>query len=248
MGGVQPDDFTWFTEAVEAFSVAQLPLEVEPAAGDRVRAAVATGGALLVGERHGVEQNPLVAYTLMHRFDVRILCLEWPADLEPAVERYLAWGRLDASSLRRRPRDDRITAGHFAVLRALAQEARLDRVVLFDPPVWPDTWSERDQNMAARLLAALGGFPAVVMAGNLHTRLRRHRQGEPMGAHVARARPGTREVRLRYPGAGRFPWTGGNATGCRLRVAGAWLELTVPGAGPAVTPERRPAVARPAGP
>jgi len=50
---------------------------------------------------------------------------------------------------------------------------------------------------------------------------------------VAQARPGTVEVRVRYPGdvvvrAGRDT--------CRLRSAGAWLELTVPDSRPGVTP------------
>lgn len=237
MGDGPADHATRFSAAIDTFEVAELPLDIEPTAGDRARSAVATGGVLLVGERHGVEQNPLVAYTLMRRFDVRVLCLEWPSDLEPALQRYMAGGRLDLPVFAARPTDGRITAGHFAVVRTLAEEARLDRIVLFDLPFWPGSWSERDRGMAGRLLQALGSFPALVLAGSLHTRLRRHRQGEPMGAHIARARPGTREVRLRYPGAERFPWTGGRGGSCTLRTAGAWLELTVPNARPAVTPD-----------
>jgi len=161
-----------------------------------------------------------------------VVGLEWSTDLQPAVDAFLAGGPLAAETFTDSG-DGRITAGHFAVLRSLRREGRLDRVVVFDPSPWPGTWSERDREMAAHLLRETRDVPALVMAGGLHTRLRRHRHGEPLGAHVAQARPGTVEVRVRYPGdvvvrAGRDT--------CRLRSAGAWLELTVPDSRPGVTP------------
>lgn len=220
-----------FVEAIDAFAVRDLELEIEPLAAARLAAKLAAGGPILVGERHGVEQNPLVAHTLMRHLGLRVLGLEWSADLQPVVEGFLAGEALDAGALLDSA-DGRITAGHFAVLRSLRRDGLLDRVVLFDFAPWPRTWSERDWAMAVRLLQQTPGPPAVVMAGSLHTRLRRHRHGEPMGAHVARARPGTVEVRLRYPGRG----SGWAPEGFVLRSAGAWLELTVPDGQPAVTP------------
>jgi hypothetical protein len=221
-----------FTAAALTFAVEELPVEVDTIADARLRTKVAAGGPILVGERHGIEQNPLVAYTLMRRLGVRVLALEWSCELEPVVERFLAGGGLDVEAMAG-SRDGRITAGHFAVLRALRCEGLLDRVVLFDMATWPRTWSERDRGMADRLLAETIGTPALVMAGSLHTRLRRHRHGEPMGAHLTRARPGTVEVRVRYPGGGPLSW---HRDSCVLRPAGAWLELTVPDARPAITP------------
>ncbi|HEY4027158.1 MAG TPA: hypothetical protein VGO86_12075 [Candidatus Dormibacteraeota bacterium] len=221
-----------FAEAVDAFVVEDLVMGVDPTADARLRAKVAAGSPILVGERHGIEQNPLVAYTLMRRLNIRLLALEWSGELEPVVDRYLAGHELDVDALAQ-SRDGRITAGHFAVLRALSVAGLLDRVVLFDLAIWPRTWSERDEGMAGRLLAGTRGTPALAMAGSLHTRLRRHRHGEPMGAHVARTRAGTLEVRLRYPGGGPLSWHGSS---CMLRPAGAWLELTVPHARQAVTP------------
>ena len=221
-----------FADAIEAFEVQELPMEVDATASARLRAKLESGGPILVGERHGVEQNALVAYTLVRRFGPRVLGLEWSADLQPSVDAYLA-GRALAVEQFTDSGDGRITAGHFAVIRALRGEGLLDQVVLFDPSPWPDSWSGRDSGMAARLLQETRAAPALVMAGSLHTRLRRHRHGEPLGAHVARARPGTIEVRLRYPGdvlAGMRPG------GCMLRSAGAWLELTVPDSRPGVTP------------
>ena len=221
-----------FCGAIEAFPVADLAMEIEPPAAVRLRAKLAAGGPILVGERHGVEQNPLIAYTLMRRLGLRVLALEWSTDLQAAVDGYLAGGSLPVEGLDDGG-DGRITAGHFAVLRALRRDGLLDRVVLFDPSPWPRTWSERDWSMAVRLLQETGGTPALVLAGSLHTRLRRHRHGEPMGAHVARARSGAVEVRLRYPGGAV---AGQDRDTCVLRSAGAWLELTVPGARPGVTP------------
>jgi hypothetical protein len=207
-------------------------VEVDAAAGVRLRAKLGAGGPILVGERHGVEQNPLVAYTLARRFGLRVLALEWSTDLQPAVDAFLAGGPLAVAPFTDSG-DGRITAGHFAVLRALRRDGLLDRAILFDPSPWPGTWSQRDRRMAERLLQETRTAPALVMAGGLHTRLRAHRHGEPLGAHVARARPGTIEVRLRYPGG--FV-SGARPDMCVLRSAGAWLELTVPDARPGVTP------------
>jgi hypothetical protein len=221
-----------FAAAVDAFVVEELPMEVDAAAAVRLGAKLEAGGPILVGERHGVEQNPLVAHTLMRRFRVRVLGLEWPADLQPAMDAYLSGGRLCAETFTDSG-DGRVTAGHFAIIRALRREGLLDRVVLFDPSPWPETWSERDRAMAARLLGEAGAATALVMAGSLHTRLRRHRHGEPLGAYLVRARPGTVEVRLRYPGD---VVAGVRRDACVLRSAGAWLELTVPDARPGITP------------
>jgi hypothetical protein len=219
-----------FARAVDAFDVAELPVEVDGPAAARLRTKLAAGGPILVGERYGVEQNPLVAYTLMHRLGIRVLALGWCADLAPVVDRFLGGQMLDAAALARRD-DGRVTAGHLAVVRALYRDGQLDRVVLLEPAIWPRTWSERDHAMAERLLQESEGQTALVLAGSLHTRLRRHRHGEPMGAHLARVRPGTVEVRLRYPGLGAP-----SVCRCALRSAGAWLELTVPNARRAVTP------------
>jgi hypothetical protein len=225
-----------FTEAIDAFAVGELELEIEPPAAARLAAKLAAGGPILAGERHGVEQNPLVAYTLMRRLGLRVLALEWSIGLQAAVDAFLDGEALDVDVLADST-DGRITAGHFAVLRSMRRDGLLDRVVLFDPEPWPRTWSERDWGMAVRLLQENARPPAFVMAGSLHTRLRRHRHGEPMGAHVARARSGTLEVRLRYPGGPLATPSGA----CVLRSAGAWLELTVPDARPAVTPAARDA-------
>jgi len=45
-------------------------------------AAVAEFAPILHGETHGAAENPLVILTLMHRFRVPVLALEWPPERE----------------------------------------------------------------------------------------------------------------------------------------------------------------------
>jgi hypothetical protein len=122
--------------------------------------------------------------------------------------------------------DGRITAGHFALLQRLAREDRLKRLVLFDEPLEPfppppprpgsgrsddatlgtlapETWdwSARDQAMARAVLAGRAdGVPMLLMAGNLHTQLRPHDHGVPMGALELTRFPGHRDSGQECPG------------------------------------------------
>lgn len=183
--------------------MAELPLAVEPLADERIRSALDSAGVVLFGEIHGVYENPLAVYTLMRRFELRCLGLEWPPELQPVIASFLTSGRLDFPSIAQSA-DGRITAGHFAVLRALSQEGRLNRLVRFAPAVAYRKWSDRDHAMASYLLASLGKEPALVAVGNLHSRLLRHRHGEPMGMHVLGERPGTVEISVEYAGGAYF--------------------------------------------
>ena len=45
---------------------------------------------LLVGEVHGVRENPLLIRALMRVFGLKSLALEWPEELAPAVAAFLA--------------------------------------------------------------------------------------------------------------------------------------------------------------
>ncbi len=177
-----------FTAAIDAFAVHDLQVPFEPEADDRLRVTVAAAGVILLGEVHGIAQNPLVVYTLARRYDIRCIALEWPADADLA----------DFDSLRHYA-DGRITAGHFAVLRALREEGRLDTVVRFSELGHFASWSARDQDMADRLLQGVGESAVIAAAGNLHTRLERHRHGIPMGVHVAQSRKAI-EVRIQASG------------------------------------------------
>jgi hypothetical protein len=125
---------------------------VEPAALAAAGRSLDSCGLLLLGEMHGVRENPLLIRALMQAFGLTSLALEWPDDLAPMVRAFLAgepladhpwlWGR-----------DGRITAAHLAVLTERSKAGPLE-VILFDGIIsasW--SWSQRDGAMARRLLA-----------------------------------------------------------------------------------------------
>ena len=67
------------------------------------------------------------------------------------------------------------------------------------------SWSQRDEAMARRLLAASGpGARTLAVAGNAHTLTRLIELGVPMGTRLAGQRPGIREIRISYGGGGFY--------------------------------------------
>ena len=98
--------------------------------------------------------------------------------------------------------DGRITAGHLAVLAERSKAGSLE-VILFDGIIgagW--SWSQSDEAMARRLLAGSpSGARTLAVAGNAH--IPTTDLGVPLGACLARQRPGIREIRISY-GGGRF--------------------------------------------
>lgn len=80
--------------AAADFAVADLSLVIEPPALAAARRSLEESGLLLLGEVHGVRENPLVIRSLMRAFGLSGLALEWPEDLAPVAESFLAGGRL----------------------------------------------------------------------------------------------------------------------------------------------------------
>ena len=78
-------------------------------------------------------------------------------------------------------------------------------LILFNGVIGADwSWSQRDEAMARRILAASPpSARTLVVAGNAHTPVHPIELGIPMGARIAGQRPGTREVQISY-GGGRF--------------------------------------------
>ena len=189
--------------AIAGFAVTDLDLVIEPRALAAARRSLDSSGLLLLGEIHGVRENPLLIRALMKAFGLTSLALEWPEDLTPAIQAFLASGLL-AEHLWLWGGDGRITAGHLAVLADRAAAGPLE-LILFDGVAGPDwSWSQRDEAMARRILATSPlGARTLVVAGNAHTPIRPTVLGVPMGACVAGQRPGTREVQISY-GGGRF--------------------------------------------
>ncbi|TMR88525.1 hypothetical protein, partial [Nonomuraea basaltis] len=191
------DTLDGLQRAIAEFDTDDYVMPVEASAFDRARRSLDESGLLLLGEVHGVRENPLIILGLMRLLGLSNLALEWPEDLQPRLDVYLADGTgLD------HPLwwlgDGRVTVGHLAVLR------KIDglRVTLFDGGMFTGDWSQRDASMARRVLEA-HAEPGLVVAGNAHTLTSPTDLGLPMGACLASARPSVESVRIEY-GMGSF--------------------------------------------
>jgi hypothetical protein len=232
-------------QAVANFVVADVDLAAEPAAAAAAQQSLDGSGLLLLGEMHGARENPLLARALMQAFGITRLALEWDEDLAPVIEAYLATGTL-ANHWLLWSGDGRITAGHLAVLAERATVSPLE-VILFDGAIDAgQDWSNRDEAMARRLLAAAPAQArTLAVAGNAHTPTSPIELGIPMGAWLNRQRPGVREIRINY-GSGRYY----NAQPCqfthhgpprhqiRLHQQHGMLVLDLPTAEEAIVPHR----------
>jgi len=236
-------------EAVAEFVVTDLDLPFEPAALAVMRRSLDETGLVLLGEVHGVAQNPLIVRGLMGVLGITSIAVEWPIDLVQTVESFLRSGTLTDHPMLWLG-DGRITAGHLRVFHSLRAAGPLV-VTLFDPPIdagttVDETWSRRDEAMATRLLgSAAATVPTLVVAGNAHTETARSARGLPLGTHLAARRPGLRNIRIRYRaggfynfGSGRFhhmPWP---RRRCGLYSARGGLLFALPHAYEAVVPHR----------
>ncbi len=187
-----------FLQAAAEFVVADLELQAEPSAAAAAQRSLDESGLLLLGEVHGVRENPLLIRALIRMFGLTSLALEWPGDLAPAMAAFLA-GDTQADHPQLWFGDGRITAGHLAVLAERAGAGPLE-LTLFDGTIGADwSWSRRDEAMAARILAGRAGRTrTLVVAGNAHTPVSGAELGVPMGAYLAQGRPGVREIHINY--------------------------------------------------
>jgi hypothetical protein len=186
-----------FQRAVNEFDITSYRLTIDPAALAAARQSLDQSGLLLLGEVHGVRQNPLIVRALMVALDMTGLALEWPAALADPLSGFFADGRVpDHPQLW--GGDGRITVGHFALLRERFLAQRLQALTLFDG-VNEMGWSRREAAMAERILNAQApGSRTLVIAGSAHTALTPTMLGVPIGARLAQLRPGVREIRIRY--------------------------------------------------
>jgi hypothetical protein len=239
------DSLEGLERAITGFEVSDLGLVIEPQAEEMARRTLEESGLLLLGEFHGVAENPLLIRALMQAFGLTSLALEWPEELTPVISSLAAGGALADHPLLWLG-DGRITAGHLAVLRERATAGPL-ALCLFDRTVgvgW--NWSRRDEAMAGRILAAAGDARTLVVAGNAHTPTVPTDLGIPLGARLSAQRPGVRDIRVNY-GSGRFyntkprrfPGTDGGDGLVRLGERRGELILELPAATEAIVPQRR---------
>jgi hypothetical protein len=236
-----------FRQAVADFAAGELAVAAEPAARAAAERSVAESGFLLLGEVHGVRENPLIIAALLREFGMASLALEWPDGLAPVVSAFLAGEGLADHPLLWAD-DGRITAGHLAVLRELAAAGPLELTLIDGLMDEGWSWSQRDEAMARRVLAAPA--PArgtLVVAGNAHTPVQPTALGVPLGAILASRRPGVREIRIDYRGGGYYnlaphrfrPRTGSCPFSPALVLRDEDLTLILPTASEAVVPQRR---------
>lgn len=105
--------------AAADLEVTDLPLDIEPSAREAAQQSLADSGMLLLGEVHGVSQNPLVIRALLHALNISQLALEWPAELSPLIDAYrqirirYGVGHFYNLEPRRFPPDPRVRRGLF---------------------------------------------------------------------------------------------------------------------------------------
>jgi hypothetical protein len=268
------DTIEALAEAAQAFDATPLGLQVDSDADAVARESLQRTGLLLLGETHGVGQTPVLADELIAWFGLGGIALEWDENLRPWVNHWIADGVLTdpawGSDVARTVwgGDGRLTAGHLAALRRWAASGLLitlmDGTTIVRPRQGESEeemgrrwWTERDANMARRVLAAPdapGGL--LVVAGDLHTRLEPlpiddpigAQIGVPMGVELVRRRPGLRSIDCVY-GPGQFynlgtrrsdvdGLGGQHSDGPRLIMQDGAIRLLVPSPREATVPHR----------
>ena len=205
-----------FRQAIEATTIQELPTVIDQRIMNRLKDTLRRTGMVLLGEIHGVQENPLIIYTLIKQLGCRGLALEWRGSLKSVVQTFIETGQLAYDAIEDN-QDGRITAGHFALLRKLHTEGLLDQLILFDLDFqqWlVDThprnfWNKRDTMMASTILVEKSvNIPLLVVSGNAHTRLsfrdkllmafQMHNFPKPMGDHIRTRLPATPSIIIKY--------------------------------------------------
>jgi len=216
-----------FAAAVDTYRFGELDLE--PGDLELAAATLAESGLLLVGEPHGLRETPGALHALAVALGTRALAFEWShEEMEAPLQAFVRNGTFELERLWALPPsaelfcgDGRITAGHFALLRRLREEGRLEQVIAFDrldPEPVPE-WQVRDRELAERLLREWDRrLPLIAVAGAFHARLDGDDGG---GARSGGTRPAAGDARVRgrprdAAGADR-PRAARRDPGCRSR-------------------------------
>lgn len=161
-----------FTQEVEQYVVNEIETNFDEQAVTRLTESLERTNMFLLGEMHGVAENPNIIYTLFKKFDFKRLALEWDGqELQGLVNDFLTTGQLDPEAIKAKDGGDgRITAGHFALLQKLKQEGLLEDIILFDAN--EESWNiiDRDKTMADNVLLNQADERTLIIAGNLHAR------------------------------------------------------------------------------
>lgn len=195
-------DRSAFIEAIKGAQVLEITTDFDESAAKTLESELAGTKLFLLGETHGVRENPDIIYTLFKKFGFRNLALEWEPSLKEKTERFLNGETFDFDSVKDSP-DGRIIAGHFALLKKLKEEGLLEKFVCFDQG-GGESWDKRDENMARNIIENLTEALTLVVAGNLHTKTEpiifedEEAERHPMGERVKKEIPTAPSGRIEY--------------------------------------------------
>lgn len=159
-----------FMESIKSIRIKEVETDFEEQCVNSLNHELNTTKLFLLGETHGVKENPDIIYTLFRKFGFKQLALEWNKKLQTSIEKFLETGNLDFEAIKNSS-DGRITAGHFALLKKLKNDGLLESIICFDEESSSDGWDVRDANMAKNILSNLSDSTTLVVAGNLHTKV-----------------------------------------------------------------------------
>lgn len=231
---------TAFAEAIASYA---FDVEVRAIEREAVADAVRRDGLIVVGETHGVRQNAAALYRLAVDSDARAIAFEWSFDeLDQLVQLFLRDGLTVLDRFWSLPPtaeffagDGRVTAGHFALMLRLAQEQRIEQLILIDqlsegPPGDPG-W--RDRGMAERLVSEWDpSLKLIVLTGAAHAGMAD--KEETIATTLAGRHPRLQTAMLEYVGGTCF--SQGEVRRASGRMPEAAIEVHLDHATPADVP------------
>jgi len=191
-----------FNEAIKNIEIGEIDTEFDEQSVKSLTSELGDAKLLLLGETHGVKENPHIIYTLFKKFGFKKLALEWNKKWGELAEKFLQTEELVFEAIEDSS-DGRITAGHFALIKKLKNEGLLDALVCFDEDFPSDEWDARDASMAKKILASISDSATLVVAGNLHTEIMPITfddggEHHPMGENIKKQIPALPSGKIKY--------------------------------------------------
>ena len=163
-----------FEEAINR-PVIDIPTDFDIDASNLLIDDLVAGKVFVLGEIHGVRENPSIVYTLIKRFKFTRLGMEWDKGLGRVTQLFMDDGVLDFNSIKNSS-DGRISAGYFALLKKLKAENLGTKTFFFDDK---DSWTRRDEAMAEEIIGhTADSSPTIAIAGRAHADLADIREGD----------------------------------------------------------------------
>lgn len=129
---------------------------------------------LLLGEMHGVQENPLLVEELVNKIrSVKTVGFEYPNEIEPAFNQLPIPTKelLEYPPVQTMMKDGRFSSTHLEVIERLIK-SRI-QIVCFDPKTPTRDWNERDKGMAdiiTKYQEKNSDDKILLICGNLHAK------------------------------------------------------------------------------